>query len=568
MKSRLPAPDRQTLLVLLAGLLAFALFSGFSALSPTRLSWVMINFDTPTHYLGWQFFRQTPWDQWPIGMNPLYGFDAPASVVLSDSIPLMALLFKPISGLLPADFQYFGLWILACFLLQAWFASKLLRRFSSSHLFCFAGSLFFVTATVFLLRIYLHPALAGQWLLLAGLYLCISPRFRGKAWLLLLVTAALVHAYLLLMAAALWGADLLQRAWRREVSARHLGWNAVAVAALVPAVMWAAGYFLPISVVGVASTLDANLLLGFWNGQNPYGGSWSALVPTFSLAPGTGEGFGYMGVGFMLLVVCALIPWRRTPASSTPVPASTWWTLSLVCTVMFFFALGDKVYAGDRLLFSYDLPAWHGRLRGILRGAGRFVWPLWYLTMLAALYRVATRLPPRRAGWLVAALMLVQCADLSKPAMDYRRNYQLRAEWHPELTSPAWQSMAQKYQRVVFMMGGEWATPNALSVSREYLQVANFAAKHGMGVNVAYLARVDDSKWNAQLQRRQLALRTAQFEPGTLYVLKDEGLLRDAGCLVPAQVWAGRIDGIELIVPGGESILALRALPETACAPR
>jgi hypothetical protein len=161
--------NRLAVVSLLAGLAAFALFSGFSALSPTRLYWVMDNFDLPTHYLGWQYFREAPWLQWPIGSIPLYGYDAPGNIVLTDSIPLLALLFKLFSAWLPWDFQYFGIWVLACFLLQAWFAGKILQRFSSSALFCLGGSFLFATATVFVCRIYFHPALAGQWLLLAAM---------------------------------------------------------------------------------------------------------------------------------------------------------------------------------------------------------------------------------------------------------------------------------------------------------------------------------------------------------------------------------------------------------------
>jgi len=37
--------------------------------------------------------------------------------VFFDSIPLLAFLFKPFTSLLPEPFQYFDLWLLACFIL-------------------------------------------------------------------------------------------------------------------------------------------------------------------------------------------------------------------------------------------------------------------------------------------------------------------------------------------------------------------------------------------------------------------------------------------------------------------
>lgn len=47
-------------------------------------------------------------------------------MIFSDSNPLLAILFKAVDGWLPETFQYFGLWLLACFVLQAWFGWKLL----------------------------------------------------------------------------------------------------------------------------------------------------------------------------------------------------------------------------------------------------------------------------------------------------------------------------------------------------------------------------------------------------------------------------------------------------------
>jgi hypothetical protein len=558
-----------------AGLVAYALFSGFSALSPTRLYWVMDNMDLPTHYLGWQFFREVPWMQWPIGSIPLYGYDSPGSIVLTDSIPLLALLFKLFSAWLPADFQYFGIWSLACFLLQSWFACKLLQRFSGSAVFCLAGVFFFATASTYVSRLYFHPALAGQWLLLAAMCLHFSPTFRKGRWIALLLVAVLVHAYLFLMVGAIWAADMAQRMYRREVRWQALALHAALSVVCVVVVMWAVGYFVPAAVEGVQARTRANLLFPFWTGQSIYNTSWSAILPGFPMDPAASDGFGYFGLGFLVLVGCALLLMLRTPHSSPPVILrSSWITLASICLFAAVYAFSNDIYAGDKLVFSYAVPHWLDRVYGVFRGAGRLIWPLWYLILFASLYQVATRLPARGAGWLLAALLILQCIDIAKPVADYRKSFQVRKqEWSPQLASPLWPVLGENYEKIAFLVGGERApsyaaSPFLLSMNPQYQQVADFAAKHGLGINVANSARVDEAKAAAARERRVRGLLSGEFEPGTLYVVNDKTLQQRAGCVAPEHAWIGRIDGIDLIVPGGQSLPELAKLAEAPCPPR
>src|SRR5690625_2532170 len=125
--------------VLLMAVLGFWAWAGFSTLSPSHIGWVMSGWDTPAQYLGWEFFRYSPW-QWPPGMNPAYGANAPGSIVLADCIPLLAIPLKLFSAWLPAQFQYFGIWILSCFILQAWFAYLLIRRVCDYAVIQLAGA--------------------------------------------------------------------------------------------------------------------------------------------------------------------------------------------------------------------------------------------------------------------------------------------------------------------------------------------------------------------------------------------------------------------------------------------
>lgn len=98
--------------------------------------------DPATHWLGWQFFRQAPLLQWPLGANRAYGMEIGSSIVFTDSIPIMAFIFKPFSAWLPETFQYIGIWVLLCFMLQAYFAWKLLSLITPNRWLALVGSAF------------------------------------------------------------------------------------------------------------------------------------------------------------------------------------------------------------------------------------------------------------------------------------------------------------------------------------------------------------------------------------------------------------------------------------------
>ena len=116
------------LLPISIGSVAFVFMTGGQIVNPTNRDWLMKG-DSASHYLGWEFFRNSPVLQWPVGANPSYGNGFANSIVNTDSIPLAAFFFKMFNPLLPNSFQYFGIWILLCFILQAVFAWKLLALF-------------------------------------------------------------------------------------------------------------------------------------------------------------------------------------------------------------------------------------------------------------------------------------------------------------------------------------------------------------------------------------------------------------------------------------------------------
>lgn len=142
-----------------------------SKLNPTNIDWLLFsNGDPSQHFLGWMLFRYDSWS-WPLSYTTNILYPTGASIAYTDSIPLFAIFFKLISGVLPDNFQYFGLFILLSFILQFFWGAKLGLLFSQDSLICgILSGLLFMLAPPLTLRVFGHISLTSHWFLLASIW--------------------------------------------------------------------------------------------------------------------------------------------------------------------------------------------------------------------------------------------------------------------------------------------------------------------------------------------------------------------------------------------------------------
>lgn len=387
-----------------AGFLLFWWRFGLGIVHPARSDWLLGSADTGFHQLGWMFFRAEAW-HWPPGAITTYMAPYGTTIGLTDSLPLLALPFKAMSFLLPADFQYAGLWLLACHVLMGVFGLRLSGIFFRSLVPRILGAGLLVLYPVFLLRDG-HIALTALWVLPAALWLYLKPApDPGRApvypWLVLVATVALIHPYPAVMVFAFLLADQARRLWlTRETTTASALVTVAGSAALLVLLWYLAGFFrpgqLPVGTlpadVGYAADLNAVV-----NSQGR-----AALLP--GLPQGAGdpfEGFNYFGAGGLLalLAAVALGGGRRLAAR-----AVGHWTLVAVLAVAALFACGLLPGAGEQQF----------------RAQARFLWPLYYCLVAAGLAAVARR--PRIALLLTALLLVVQVVDVA-PLLDRKPEY-------------------------------------------------------------------------------------------------------------------------------------------------
>lgn len=179
---------RALLPAVVLGGITFLATCGMRVLDVTRVRWLLVG-DTATYFLAWEYFRKTPFLQWPLGSNPEYGAGLNSSIFLSDGLPLVSLVLKPLAWWIDGDFQFFGWWLLLCFVLQAFFSLKILEQLAVPFAARLAVAPLFLLQPAFLDRMsfdgYGHMALSAQWLILAAIWLWGRPTTSPGEWLLL-----------------------------------------------------------------------------------------------------------------------------------------------------------------------------------------------------------------------------------------------------------------------------------------------------------------------------------------------------------------------------------------------
>lgn len=504
--------------------MAFFAIAGPRFLDPTNIAW-LVGGDPLQHYLGWAFYRHSPWT-WPIGLNPAYGMDFSNSIVFTDSIPLLAIPFKAIAPFLPEPFQYLGIWVLLCFVLQAYFAFRLIGLITSRVSTQCLGCIFFLFSPPLIFRLSLHESLMGHFIILAALYLNLRPmpgrmefRIRNTqplAWTLLLLIAVLTHFYLAVMVLFLWVADLCARVRiAKKVSYKDAAIEILAIVVLLGFIAWQAGYFAIEGASGATrgfGDFRTNLLALF----NSRGWSyWLRPIPLRdSVEAATGEGFQFLGAGSLLLVFTALYALIRQPIHFFATIHLAWKNypcLVAALVVLSFISFSNYIGLGPWNV-RIPFPDFLISVLSFVRASSRLFWPMYYAVILATIYIVIKSYGYKATLFIFLISALVQILDTSAGWLEIRERVSVpsASAFNSKLQNPFWQNAGRLYKNVVTNDGqGNWENFGV------------FAASNKMATNMTYLARVDTAKQSEFSQRVGSQLYSGSLNSDTLYILRE-----------------------------------------------
>lgn len=535
---KLFAIDSYQFLYITIGLMSAIVFCsiyGVHVLNPTYTDWLLEGADLSQHYLGWEAYRYSSW-HFPLGMVDTLAYPNITSVIFTDSIPLFALIFKVLSPILPGSFQYFGFWGILCFVLQAVLAARIIKNFTSNKVVIAILGILFVYTPVMIFRMYVHTALAGQWIILLGL----EPIFAHKKYQdnkKIYIVAALmglfsssIHIYFILISGIiLIGICLVDMTvYKRVKRSILLLLTYLSVAAAVVGLFggFSSGMQAENGGLGVYSfNLNA-----FFNPQD-----WSVIFQTLPLyGDGQYEGFAYLGAGAILLFLAAIISFAA--CTKVKLYIKNHWqeltSLAIVSMISIVIALSPIVTIGDRKLFQVPLPGKVITCWSIFRASGRMVWVAVYIIMLCSCVVLARLLNKRTLVTVVSVVLILQVYDIHKILDNKRENFNQVKVYDSVLkTEEFWGKIAETEQikHVVYF------TSVAVDYTVLY-SITDWALNNGMTVNDFYFARTISDKVSAS---RSESLATLSEQD--VFILKPDDV---AYCLNNYDLNYYEIDGL------------------------
>jgi hypothetical protein len=522
----------------IVGVVAFWTVVGWRALDPTNLAWLMQVDDSRSQYLSWAFFRHAPWT-FPLGLNPRFGLELGSSVLYTDSIPLLALTLKPLSAVLQEPFQYFGIWLLACFILQTFFAWVLTGLVTRHPLVRLLSSALFVFAPPMLFRLAGHWALVGHWTILAALVLVLRPsRHRQTVcWTLLTACTALVQPYLLAMVAALWLSAWATDVWLRRRSRSGLAVELAVVTAAVLVVLWQAGFF---AIAGNRSKAGfGSFRLNLDSPINAYG--WSRVLPALAGSPDDYEGFAFLGLGMLILAALAVPALFAIRARGGLRMRRQWIPLALSVAALTAFAASNRLGFGLHNI-SLPLPTYLEGVAGTFRSSGRMFWPAFYVLYFAVIAVTIRGHSVAVSSGLLAAALLVQIVDTSAGWRRYEPTLHRRGAITSPLVSGFWYEAPAVYSRVRLVPPG--------NRSENWSVFAGYAERSNLATDAAYCGRVDQVRGNSLLDRSASMLIDGSFDRDTMYILQN-GAAWHVPCVMDSdRDQLALIDGFWVFMPG------------------
>jgi len=439
-------------------------------------------------------------DQWHFPLFRTVGIAPPRgiSITYMDALPLLAVFAKFLKHVFSVEWNYFGLWIGLCFVLQGLSAVFLLQALGvRGWLPAATVAALAVFTPAFLFRLF-HTALNGHFLILLALALYflairrsafdrVWPWFCSLAWVSLWV-----QAYFFVMILTIFIGTAVQTAVRHR-----RGWPLAAAAIGVCIggsllLMWVSGFFWERSgwdplAIGSPKWFG----IGSMNVLSPVIPQWSEFFPgiakAFGAAKGpyaavgvidaTGgqyEGYNYLGAGILLLAAVALWLVRRDFA----LLLRKHWGLIAACVALTALAVTHRIEVGKWELLLFDeVPL----VLENIRSSGKLFWPVGYLATAGAVALIA-----HRAGRYLGPAMLVCAVALqigdTAWIRDWQRNWATHGYAFPIPAKP-WTDLIRMHEALsIFPTSGCAPASNSWKLIAD---LAFHASASGTPVNTA-----------------------------------------------------------------------------------
>ncbi len=513
----------------LIGAVIFLLIYGFSILNFTNDSLIIngyIEKDIAQHYAGWMLYRNSPW-QFPLGVGKNIAFPYGSAVSYTDSIPLFAIFFKLFRDILPATFQYFGLFCLLSFMMQGAFGALLSSLFSKNCVVNLMCAVLFTFSPIMIERAFRHCALSAHFLILSALYYYFQNKgvlnFKSVLpFIIINCLAITIHPYFLpftfgIMFAFCIESFVLQKKYVQSICyiffsillTLFIGYSIGAF--YIGGDMASSGYGL--------FSMNLNAL------HNPISrgiSNWSSILEIKPQETYQIEGFNFLGLGVMCFIpvsgIICLFTYKNKLAKTVFYFIKHYFGIIFSTLSLLIFALGDWVVFGGLRLFRLPIPQFlMNSICGVFRANGRFGWLLVYMLIILIVFMLS-KISIRKSYALFIILIFIQVFDMRNALITKHAYFTHSAgDLQGQVVSSTiknsfWDDAADKY---------EFGHMISSNVNHSCIDLAVKFGKKCHVVNTAFEARVNKEKITKENDIRFEEINNGTLDNNTIVLVNE-----------------------------------------------
>jgi hypothetical protein len=518
--------NKINILFLITSIICLVGVLGIENISFKNSKWLYdTNNDASLHQLGWHFFKNDIW-RFPLGNNPNYGDEIGNSIVYTDSIPFLALFFKLFKSFIPGNFQYFSFWYLICFYLQLFFSFKILKKFTNSDSHSLIGSLFFLIAPIFVFRVNWHAAGAGHWILLFTLYLILMKKVDKTKlqWIFIIIFSSLVnYSFTALILVVYSFLRVLNLKFNKQIIFKFLK-DFILIFLLLILVLYIVGYFevRPADTLGVGFGYYKLNLLSIFDPINSADNiSWSWFLPDIKLSRGEElEGFNYLGLGCMMMLIFALILLFNNKYKSKIFEVRNNREVKFFIIISVFltlWALSNEIAFGSYTLLKIPLNKYIFGVLSIAKNTGRYFWIVNYFLLMMSIVIIFKCFSNKNSLLIITLFLVVQIADTSA-GIKQRINLFAPLDKESILKDRIWNDLFKKYSIVKTTYPISWSK---FFSSFAYAIESNNVEK----TNIVALARMNRRKAAESRYALYNNFKTKNLSPDTVYLIDQAHII-------------------------------------------
>lgn len=553
--------DKSNYLIIALITIVFFHFSyGLKILDPTNINWLMsAHHDWGTHYLGWAFYKNDSWT-FPLGEIKSYNYPIGTNIGFTDSIPLLALIFKPFSYFLPEDFQYIGLWLFICHYLIALYTSKILKLYNCSNWLIILAIILMISNPVLLFRS-IHPALTSHFLILGSIYNYLRPSIGNaksinKHQVLLFFVSTTLNPYIMVM---IFGFNvvvplkhyLLEKTITLKQSILYPTFSI-----LLLVIFWITIGMIEFnngtSVASVEpfSTYSFNLNSFF----DSYG-YYSKILPDLGrINPFQYEGFAYLGIGMMILISFGFIYilFKLINKIIEKQVLKKWFILLFLCLGLLLFSITNVVSFNSQILATFPLPKIIEKLGFIFRASGRFVWPFYYLLFIGSII-VFSKIKIK-SYFKIAFLALITVLQLYDIQELYTRWNLPSGTYKTVLKDERWIEIMKNFDNIIIYPSFDYNY--SINYNNDYQDLSYLALKAGKPISNGYVARANVTKANEFNSFLMTDLASGNIDSNRLFITTDKHISAFDVLLNEGTVDIHKMDNFVFIYKKNKNLLA------------